>query len=130
MPENRAKTGVSMLMERSDQGRFVKGVSGNPGGRPREIHGIRDLARQYAGDAIETLASIAKNPKLSASARVAAASCLLDRAFGKSIQYSENVNMNGNLEEFLDRVAQQTREDLNDRNEEYGQGYKSDVEDL
>src|SRR5262245_11097406 len=58
------------------------GQSGNPGGRPKEIGHVRDLARQYTPEAIETLATIMRNGKLDAS-RIAAAEALLDRAWGR-----------------------------------------------
>lgn len=113
-----------MLIERNEKGHFIK--SGNPGGRPKVIEGVRDLARQYKDDAIETLVTIAKNPKISASARVAAACAILDRGYGKCHQYTENVNMNGNLEDFLDHVAAETRKEngVNDF------GYRSEIEEL
>lgn len=120
-------------MERGEQGRFVKGVSGNPGGRPKVIENVRDLARQYTDDAIETLATIARNPNASDSARVQAASALLDRAWGKPHQYTESVNVKAGLNEFLDRVAAETRIDINDRNDGSDgneQQYKAGVEDL
>ena len=40
-----------------------KGQSGNPGGRPKVVAEVKELARARTGDAIETLVSIMSNPK-------------------------------------------------------------------
>jgi len=66
---------------------WTKGQSGNPGGRPRELAGIQKLARENAPLAIQTLVEVATNGK-SESARVSAATALLDRGFGKPAQFS------------------------------------------
>jgi hypothetical protein len=95
------------MLERTEKGCFVKGMSGNPGGRPKGVESIRDLARQYTEDAVQTLVTIAKDPKSSESARVQAAIALLDRAWGKPPQFTENVNVNGGLKEFLESIARQ-----------------------
>ena len=67
-------------------GRFQKGKSGNPGGRPKATHSIQELAREHAPEAIKTLADISKNG--TPGARVSAAIALLDRAYGKAPTFS------------------------------------------
>jgi hypothetical protein len=63
---------------------FVKGQSGNPGGRPKEAHDVKELARQYTGEAILKLAEWMRSDNAKAS--VAACNVLLDRGWGKAIQ--------------------------------------------
>jgi Family of unknown function (DUF5681) len=65
---------------------FVKGQSGNPGGRPKELSDVVQLARGYTGPAVQTLAKIMGQSKASATARVTAAIALLDRGWGKPSQ--------------------------------------------
>ena len=66
---------------------FKKGESGNPGGRPKVIAEVKELARAHTGEAIETLVSIMTNPKSAPAARVSAANALLDRGYGKPPQH-------------------------------------------
>jgi hypothetical protein len=66
---------------------FKKGQSGNPGGRPKVVAEIKELARAHTGKAIETLVSIMANPKAAPAARVSAANALLDRGYGKPPQH-------------------------------------------
>ena len=66
---------------------FHKGQSGNPGGRPKVLAEVKELAREHTGEAIQTLVSIMTNPKSAPAARVSAANSLLDRGHGKPPQH-------------------------------------------
>ncbi len=68
---------------------FKKGVSGNPGGKPKGHEDLRDIARSYTLEAIKTLGAIMQNAKLAASTRVTAATVLLERGWGKPLQQIE-----------------------------------------
>ncbi len=79
---------------RDGKGRFIPGDSGNPGGRPRstirdpatgEEINLRELARQLTPQAIATLLEATKHAS-KWSDRIAAASELLDRGWGKATQ--------------------------------------------
>jgi hypothetical protein len=61
---------------------FQKGVSGNPGGKPKKLAELVDLARSLAPDAIKALHEIAVHGR-SEKCRIVAAVALLDRGFGK-----------------------------------------------
>lgn len=65
---------------------FVKGKSGNPGGRPKQDVSLIELARTKTASAIRTLVTIMLDKKAPAAARVTAAAALLDRGYGKPPQ--------------------------------------------
>ena len=65
---------------------FQKGISGNPGGRPKVLGDVQELAREKSPEAITTLANIMHDEKAPSAARVAAANALLDRGYGKPTQ--------------------------------------------
>lgn len=64
------------------RGRWKKGQSGNPGGRPRDLPWLRELARSHAPDAVAKLVEIMRTG--AAKDARAAADSLLDRGFGKA----------------------------------------------
>lgn len=70
---------------------FQKGVSGNPGGRPKDE--VRELARKHGPAAIERLAEIMDGPDIKAA--VSAAQALLDRGYGKPSQPLEHSGSGG-----------------------------------
>jgi hypothetical protein len=65
--------------------KFKPGESGNPGGRPKVVAEVQDLARQHAPAAIVELARLALKAK-NETVRVAAIRELLDRGYGRPRQ--------------------------------------------
>ena len=66
--------------------KWTKGQSGNPGGRPKALGDIREIARKHTREAIKTLVTVMQTPKATDQARVHAATALLDRAWGRPAQ--------------------------------------------
>ena len=73
--------------------RFQKGQSGNPGGRPKIVGEVQQLARQYRAEAIETLVTIMRDEKAPPAARSHAANSVLDRGYGRPPQAVINANV-------------------------------------
>ncbi len=80
------------MANHTGKGTFKKGRSGNPGGRPKVIRAVQELARENTVEAMETLIAICNDKKVSPNARVAAANAILDRGWGKA---PATVNVNG-----------------------------------
>ena len=84
--------------------KFRKGQSGNPGGRPKVIGEVQELARQHAPTVIVELARLALRAK-SETARIAAIRELLDRAYGRPRQVVEvSVPAGDPLQMLLDEI--------------------------
>lgn len=84
MPDNRDETG-----------RFLPGVTGNPGGRPK---GIAAIARQHTDRAMDVL--VAAMDEADPRVRVAAAKEILDRGYGKAPVFT--ADLTGRLDDLDD----------------------------
>ena len=87
MPENKEK-------QAKNPGRWKPGQSGNPGGRPKELGHVRELAKKHTEEAIKTLAAMMKNG-VPDRTRVAAAEAILDRGYGRPAQMIEASGLGG-----------------------------------
>jgi hypothetical protein len=74
------------MSERNAKGHWVKGNSGNPGGRPKLLEEVRELAQKETAASIQALAEIRDSAKAPAQSRVAASVALLDRGWGRPNQ--------------------------------------------
>lgn len=89
--------------------KFRKGQSGNPGGRPKVMGDVQELARQHAPTVIVELARLALKAK-SETARIAAIRELLDRGYGRPRQAMEvSVPAGDPLQLLLDEIDARSR---------------------
>ena len=89
--------------------KFRKGQSGNPGGRPKVLGDVQELARQHAPKVIVELARLALKAK-SETARIAAIRELLDRCYGRPRQAMEvSVPAGDPIQLLLDEIDARTR---------------------
>lgn len=83
--------------------KFEPGKSGNPGGRPKAVEGVKELARLHTENAIAALVRVIEDKKANPSARVSAAVAILDRGWGKPVQSVAGADGEGAIE-FVHRV--------------------------
>lgn len=73
---------------------FRPGQSGNPSGRPKDLHGIKALCQERSVQALDIVTKIMRNKKAKTSDRLKAADMILDRAYGKPLQEVKGVQVN------------------------------------
>src|SRR5690242_11968064 len=79
--------------QREIAGRWKAGQSGNPGGRPKAVKEIQELARSYAPEALERLAFWMRTDDSRASPSACIA--LLNRGLGMPMQQTELMGPGG-----------------------------------
>jgi hypothetical protein len=73
---------------------FVKGQSGNPGGKPKISKEAKELARQFTAESINRLAQIMRQ-KADTKAALTAAIALIERGWGRAPQSLEMTGKDG-----------------------------------
>jgi hypothetical protein len=87
--------------------KFVKGQSGNPGGRPGGLGEIREIAREHTEPAIGILVAVMNDQQAAPSSRVAAATALLDRGWGRPAQTIDaSINSHQSFVEALQEISE------------------------
>jgi len=88
------------MKQTRNSGMFKPGRSGNPGGRPKQIAGIRELCQQFSIEAIEILMGIVHDPKSKDSDRIRCIEIILDRGYGKPLQPNRDLGQGESWAEF------------------------------
>lgn len=83
---------------------FVKGKSGNPGGRPKSADGFRRAARGHTLEALMVLREIMLDSSGVAKDRIQAAELIISRAYGKPVDEHTPIDMKALTDEQLEKI--------------------------
>jgi hypothetical protein len=70
---------------RDKNGHWLRGTSGNTGGRPAALKHVVELSRSYTSDAIRVLGEIVNDSEQPSACRIVACNSLLDRGWGRPV---------------------------------------------
>jgi hypothetical protein len=70
-------------LPRTPNGRFEKGRSGNPGGRPKTLEAFKVLAQNYTEEAVNILVELMRTGR--PNEKLVAAKEILDRGWGRPV---------------------------------------------
>jgi hypothetical protein len=97
---------------------FKPGNRANPGGRPKAIISLVELARAQTEESIKTLVAVRDDTTAPAAARVGASNALLDRGWGKPAQaVTQTIEQRRNIREW---TTEQLIAYLNERRDSDG----------
>ena len=82
---------------RTESGRFEKGKSGNPSGRPKMDDETKAILKAAAPDAARLMVKMMNDPKIQPKLRMQAAEVVMDRVYGKATQPIEG-SMDNHIE--------------------------------
>jgi len=102
-PENTARRKALGIAERDHLGRLLPGSHLKDKGRKPGVM-VTTLARQHTEQAIKLLGEVMQDPKAPPASRVAAATALLDRGWGKS-PVQIDLNVRARFDDFLREVG-------------------------
>lgn len=85
LPVNRTEKGTETGHKRDEKGRFVKGTSGNPTGRPSVPVKAKEMLISMLPKALNVLQEIIDDPKAKQETRIRAAELVIDRNLGKAV---------------------------------------------
>ena len=89
-----------------------KGEVRNPRGRPKKDYDLAAMAQAHAKKAVETLVEVMSDTQATPSARVSAASEILDRGFGsapKSLDINHTMTISEAFEDFIRQLGSRDR---------------------
>ena len=114
---------------RDSQGRVVKGSKPvNPGGRPKGVGIVREIAQQYTEESIEKLREIMHNADKPRD-QLEAAKYLLDRGWGKPATSVEVQRDNGESETKMIELSKLSRDQLDNLQDMMDIAYEAKSED-
>ena len=114
---------------RYSDGRMVKGTKApNPGGRPKGVGIVREIAQQYTEESIEKLREIMHNADKPRD-QLEAAKYLLDRGWGKPATSVEVQRDNGESETKMIELSKLSRDQLDNLQDMMDIAYEAKSED-
>ena len=89
------------------------GQSGNPAGRAKSEYALRDYARTFTREALDTIANVMQDENTPSDARIRAAEALLNRGWGKPpASLDVNAQVGFGVVNIADAIRQATAERL------------------